>query len=91
MEIKPLGSRVLIEEITVEEVTKSGIVLAPSARKKTQTAYVKAVGNGTEKSPITVSVGDKVIYALYSGTELEIEGKKLRLVEMDDILAQVKE
>ena len=89
MRIKPLGARVLIQEIKPEEKTSSGIIL-PANKEKTQMAKVIAVGESTEDVKITVAVGDTVIFSQYAGTPIKNEGEEFRVVNMEDVLAKVE-
>ena len=82
LKIKPLGSRVVVEPIEQEEVTPGGIVLPETAKEKPQKGNVLSVGPGDrdeegKRIPMDVKVGDTVLYAKYSGTEIKIDGKKL--------------
>ena len=77
--LKPLGDRIIIEPIESEEKTASGIVLPDSAKEKPQEGKVVAVGTGRvldngEKVAVEVSVGDRIIFSKYSGTEVKYEG-----------------
>ena len=94
MTIKPLSDRVLIKMEEAEETTKSGIVLAGSAKEKPQVASVIAVGPGgmVDGKEVTmhVKVGDKVITSKYSGTEIKIDGTEYIIVSQNDILAVVE-
>ena len=94
MTVKPLGDRVVIKNVEMEETTKSGIVLPGSAKEKPQMAQVLAVGPGgmVDGKEITmhVSVGQNVIYSKYAGTEVKIDGQDLILVRQSDILAVVE-
>jgi len=86
---KPLGSRVLIETIEQEEITASGIILPETAKEKPQRGIVVAAGPGKKDEPVTVKVGDTVLYGKYSGTEIQIEGDDLLIMRESDILAIV--
>ena len=92
--IKPLADRVVIKMSEAEETTKSGIILASSAKEKPQIAEVIAVGPGgnVEGKEITmhVKVGDRVIVTKYAGTEVKYEGEELVIVRQNDILAIVE-
>ena len=88
--IKPLGSRVVIKKIEAEEKTASGILLTSSAKEKPQVAEVVAVGPGTEVVKMEVSVGQKVIYSKYAGTEVTLEDEEFIIVKQNDILAVVE-
>jgi len=91
MTIKPLGDRVVLKSVESEETTASGIVLPGAAKEKPQFAQVVAVGPGgvVDGNEVTmqVSVGDKVIYSKYAGTEVKIDGEELIIVRQNDILA----
>ena len=85
MTIKPLADRVLLKACEAEETTASGIILAASAQSE-----VVAVGPGTDKHPMTVAVGDKVIIGKYSGTQIKVDGQEYTISEVKDILAVVE-
>lgn len=87
--VKPLGDRVLIKAAPAEEKTASGIIIPDTAKEKPQRGEVVAVGNGTKDTPLTVSVGDTVIYGKYSGTELSYEGVDYLIMREADIFAIV--
>jgi chaperonin GroES len=93
MNIKPLADRVVIKTVEAEETTKSGIILAGSAKEKPQVAQVIAVGPGgnVEGKDIVMYVksGDKVITSKYSGTEVKVDGEEYTIVRQSDILAVV--
>ncbi len=94
MNLKPLGDRVVIKQLEAEEKTKSGIVLPGSAKEKPQEAEVVAVGPGGVVDGKTinmeVSVGDRVIYSKYAGTEIKLDGVEYIIVKQNDILAIVQ-
>ena len=94
MTIKPLSDRVLIKMEEAEETTKSGILLAGSAKEKPQVASVVAVGPGgmVDGKEVTmhVKVGDKVITSKYSGTDIKLDGQEYTIVRQSDILAVVE-
>jgi chaperonin GroES len=94
MNVKPLGDRVVIKSIEMEETTKSGIVLPGSAKEKPQMAEVLAVGPGGnvdgKEITMSVNIGDKIIYSKYAGTEVKIDGEELIIVRQSDILAVVE-
>jgi len=90
--LKPLGSRLVVEPVEQEEVTAGGIVLPETAKEKPQKGTVLAVGPGDrddegKRIPMDVKVGDKVLFAKYSGTEIKLDGKKLLILRESDILA----
>jgi chaperonin GroES len=90
--LKPLGSRVVVEPIEQEEVTPGGIVLPETAKEKPQKGTVLSVGDGDrddngKRIPMDVKVGDTVLYAKYSGTEIKLDSKKLLILRESDVLA----
>lgn len=94
MKLKPLADRVVIKMAEAEETTKSGLILAGSAKEKPEVAEVLAVGpggtvNGKEVK-MEVSVGDKVIVGKYAGTNVKVDGEELIIVRQDEILAIVE-
>ena len=94
MTIKPLADRVVIKLVTVEEKTKSGLILTAAAQEKPQVAEVVAVGPGglVDGKEVTmfVKAGDKVITGKYAGTEVKIDGEEYTIVRQNDILAVVE-
>lgn len=94
MRIKPLADRVVIQLQEAEETTKSGIILAGSAKEKPQVAEVKAVGPGGmvegKEVAMQVKVGDKVLTSKYAGTEVKLDGEEYTIVRQSDILAIVE-
>ena len=95
MKIKPLADRVVVKSVEAEETTKSGIILAGSAKEKPQVAEGVAVGPGGlvdgKEVKMTVKVGDKVITSKYSGTEVKCDGTEYNIVRQSDILAVVED
>ena len=95
MQIKPLADRVVIKTVEAEETTKSGIILAGSAKEKPQVAVVLAVGPGGmvdgKEVEMLVEVGDKVLTSKYSGTEVKVDDEECTIVRQSDILAIVEE
>ena len=90
--LKPLGDRVVIKPKEGEETTPGGIVLPDSARKRPTEGEVVAVGTGHvlksgERVPLSLKVGESVIYSKYAGTEVTIDEEKLVIVDEDSILA----
>ncbi|AQX03883.1 co-chaperone GroES [Elizabethkingia meningoseptica] len=83
---KPLADRVLVEPIAAETKTASGIIIPDTAKEKPQEGTVVAVGNGKKDEPMTVKVGDKVLYGKYTGSELKLEGKDYLIVREADLL-----
>lgn len=94
MNIKPLADNVVLKATEAEETTKSGIVLTSAVKEKPQVAQVVAVGPGGlvdgKEVKMTVKVGDKVIAAKYSGTEIKIDGEEYTIIRQSEILAVVE-
>lgn len=93
--LKPLGDRVVIELVEAEEKTASGIVLPDTAKEKPQEGKVVAVGTGRvldngERVNLEVSVGDRIIFSKYAGTEVKYEGTEYLILRESDILAIVE-
>lgn len=90
--LRPLGDRIIIELVEVEEITASGLVLPDSAKEKPQEGNVVAVGtgrvldNGT-RVELDVKMGDRIIFSKYSGTEVKYEGKEYLILRENDVLA----
>ena len=82
---KPLADRVLVEPTAAETKTASGIIIPDTAKEKPQEGTVLAVGPGKKDEPLTVKVGDKVLYGKYSGTELKMDGKDYLIVKEGDL------
>ncbi|HBJ71944.1 MAG: co-chaperone GroES [Bacteroidetes bacterium] len=85
--IKPLADRVIVEPAAAETKTASGIIIPDTAQEKPQKGTVVAVGNGKKDEPMTVSVGDTVLYGKYAGTEFKYEGSDFLIMRESDILA----
>ncbi|MBL6644846.1 MAG: co-chaperone GroES [Flavobacteriales bacterium] len=85
--IKPLADRVVVEPAAAEETTASGIIIPDTAKEKPQKGKVVAVGDGKKDEPMTVKVGDTVLYGKYSGTELSLEDQDYMIMRESDILA----
>ncbi len=85
--IKPLADRVLVEPAQAEEKTSGGIIIPDTAKEKPQKGTIIAVGSGKKDEPMTVKVGDLVLYGKYAGTELAFEGKEYLIMRESDILA----
>ena len=86
---KPNEDRVLVEPTPAEEKTSSGIIIPDSAKEKPQRGKVIAIGEGLKDKPVTVKVGDMVLYGKYSGTEISIEGKEYLIMRNSDIFGTV--
>lgn len=85
--IKPLADRVLVQPVEAETTTASGLIIPDSAKEKQQKGTVLAVGNGTKDEPMTVKVGDTILYGKYAGTELDLDGSEYLIMRESDILA----
>jgi chaperonin GroES len=95
LKLKPLGGRVIVEPTEQEEMTAGGIILPETAKEKPQEGKILAAGPGDrnedgERIEMEVKVGDKVLYAKYSGTEIKLDGKKVLILRESDILAIVE-
>jgi len=85
--LKPLADRVLVEAAPAEEKTAGGIIIPDTAKEKPQRGKVIAVGNGKKDEPLTVKVGDSVLYGKYAGTEINIDGREYLIMRESDIFA----
>ena len=85
--LQPLADRVLVESAAAEEKTASGIIIPDSAKEKPQRGVVMAVGAGKKDEPMTVKVGDNVLYGKYAGTEITVDGKEYLIMRESDIFA----
>ncbi len=93
MNLKPIGDRVVIKKVEVEEKTKSGIVLPGSAKEQPQMAEVLAIGSeilNDEKTKDEIKVGDTVIFSKYAGSEIKIEDQEVTILKLNEILAVVE-
>jgi len=95
MNLRPLADRVIIKRVQEESVSAGGIVLPDSAKEKPSRGEVLAVGNGVTNSkgdltPMSVKVGDNVLFGKYSGTEVEVEGEELLVMTEGEIIAVVE-
>jgi len=94
LNLKPLGSRVIVEPVEENEVTAGGIVLPETAKEKPQKGVVLAAGPGDrdddgKRIEMDVKTGDTVLFAKYGGTEIKVDGKKLLILRESDLLAIV--
>ncbi len=93
--IKPLEDRILVKPLDAEQTTASGLVIPDTAKEKPQEGEVVAIGpgrfneNGGERIPMDVSVGDKVIYSKYGGTEVKYSGEEFLILSARDVLAVI--
>ena len=93
--LRPLDDRVVVEALEAEEKTKGGILLPDTARQKPQQGKVIAVGPGKlsdkgDRLALGVKVGDTVLFGKYSGSDVEVSGRELKILRESDILAKVK-
>ncbi len=96
MKVKPLQDRLVVKRLEEEEKTKGGIIIPDAAKEKPQEGRVIAVGDGKvlesgQKSPLTVKVGDKILFGKYSGTEIKIDGEEHLILREDDVLAVIED
>jgi chaperonin GroES len=94
MALKPLEDRVVVEPLEAEEKTAGGILLPDTAKQKPQRGKIIAVGPGKtresgEKTALSVKVGDEILYGKYSGSDVEVDGKELKILREGDILAKL--
>ncbi len=87
LNITPLADRVVVRAATAEEKTTGGIIIPDTAKEKPQRGIIVAVGNGKKDEPMTVKVGDKVLYGKYAGTELTVDGEDFLIMRESDIFA----
>ncbi|HIT54645.1 TPA: co-chaperone GroES [Candidatus Galligastranaerophilus intestinigallinarum] len=95
MTIKPLGDRIVLKVIDDVQQTQGGIFIPDSAKEKPQKGEVVAVGPGKtmdngEREPLDVKVGDKVLYAKYSGTDVKMDGVEYKILSVKDVLAIIE-
>ncbi len=89
LKIKPLADRVIIEPAAAEQKTSGGIIIPDTAKEKPQKGIIVAVGKGKKDEPMTVKVGNNVLYGKYAGTEVTYEGKEYLIMKEADIYAIV--
>ncbi len=87
LKIRPLADRVVVEPAEAEQKTASGLFIPDTAKEKPQRGTVLAAGSGKKDEPMTVKTGDVVLYGKYSGTEIEVEGRKVLIMKESDIFA----
>jgi len=85
--VKPLADRVLVQAAPAEEKTAFGIIIPDTAKEKPQRGTVVAAGPGKKDEPITVKVGDTILYGKYAGTEITVEGQEYLIMRESDIFA----
>ena len=88
--ITPLADRVIVKQEEAETTTASGIIIPDNAQEKPQKGKIVAIGKGTKENPITVKVGDTILYGKYAGTELKYEEEDYLIMKESDILAIIK-
>jgi len=86
---KPNEDRVLVEPAAAEEKTASGIIIPDTAKEKPQKGKVIAVGDGLKDKPVTVKVGERILYGKYAGTEISIDGKDYLIMRNSDIFGTI--
>ena len=89
MKFRPLHDRVVVRRIEEDTKTAGGIIIPDTAKEKPQRGEIVAVGNGKKDEPMTVKVGDQVLYGKYAGTEINIDGKDFLIMKESDIFAIV--
>ena len=89
LNLKPLADRVVVEPAAAEQKTAGGIIIPDTAKEKPQKGTVVAVGSGKKDEPMTVKVGDAVLYGRYSGTEVNVDGNDYLIMKESDIYAIV--
>lgn len=87
--VKPLADRVLVEPAPAETKTAGGLIIPDTAKEKPAKGKVIAVGGGKKDEPMTVKVGDSVLYGKFAGTEINIEGKNYLIMKENDIYAVI--
>lgn len=87
--MKPIGSRILVKPDPIDGTTKSGIIIPDAAKQKPHTGEVVAVGPGTSADPMTLEVGDRIIYGQYSGTEITVEEETYMLMLESEVFGLV--
>ena len=91
MKIRPLQDRVIVKRLAEEEKTKGGIIIPDTAKEKPQQGKIVAVGKGKVNDdgklmPLDVKVGDKILFAKYSGSEIKLDGEEHLIMREEDIL-----
>lgn len=94
MKLKPLGDKIIVEQLEAEEKTAGGIIIPDTAKEKPQRGKVLAVGSGKiingKKVGLEVKVGDEVLFSKYGGDEIKIKGRELKILKEEDILAIIE-
>lgn len=89
LSIKPLADRVIVQPAAAETMTKGGLIIPDTAKEKPQKGTIVAAGPGKKDEPVTVKVGDSVLYGKYSGTEITIDGQEYLIMRESDIFAVI--
>ncbi len=89
LNIKPLADRVIIVPAAAEEITAGGIIIPDTAKEKPLKGKIVAIGTGKKDEPLTVKVGDNVLYGKYAGTEITIDGNEYLIMRESDVVAIV--
>jgi chaperonin GroES len=94
LKVRPLDDRIVVEPLEAEEKTAGGILLPDTAKQKPQRGRVLAVGPGKlrdngERTKVSVVKGDEVLYGRYGGSDIEVEGKEIKILRESDILAKI--
>lgn len=94
MHLKPLDDRVVVEPVDAETTTAGGIVLPDTAKEKPQRGKIKAIGPGRlldsgDRCSMSVAIGDEVLFSKYGGTDIEVDGKDVKILRESDILAKL--
>jgi chaperonin GroES len=94
MQLKPLDDRVVVEPVDAETTTAGGIVLPDTAKEKPQRGKVKAVGPGRlldsgDRCEMSLRIGDEVLFSKYGGTDIEVDGKDVKILRESDVLAKL--
>jgi len=87
--VKPIADRVLVEPAAAEEKTAGGIIIPDTAKEKPMRGKVIAAGTGKKDEPMTVKVGDTILYGKYAGTEINVDGKDLLIMRESDIFCVI--
>ena len=90
IKLKPLADRIVIEPAEAEQKTAGGIIIPDTAKEKPQKGTVVAVGPGKKDEPMTLKVGDTVLYGKYSGTEITLDAKHYLIMKESDVYAILK-
>ena len=92
MSIRPLDDRIVVQPVEAEEKSSGGILLPDSAKEKPQRAVVVAVGDGArndagERMPLSVQIGDEIIFGKYAGNEIKWKGEEYKILRESEVLA----